>query len=73
MALYTFYLCHDDGVAPTFEMRDAQADGQALALAELVLEQHSTADFANVWIGDRLVGRVDRYQERLAPFDGLEA
>jgi hypothetical protein len=73
MALFTIYLCQDDGTAATFEMREAYSDDQALMLAELVLEHHPTAVFANVWDGERQVGRVNRSEGPTPPMQGAEA
>jgi hypothetical protein len=60
MALFTFYLCRDDGTAPTFESHEAHSDAEARLQAQLVLAQHPTAAYANVWLAERKVGRVDR-------------
>ena len=73
MPMFTIYLCREDGVAAAFEMHIAHSDGQALAMAELILEQHPTAAYANVWEGERKIGRVDRSEDFSRPYDGSGA
>jgi hypothetical protein len=58
MATYLFYPRRADDAALTFEARECANDADALAKAEAVLHEHTSAVFVGVWEGERMVGRV---------------
>lgn len=60
VALYTFYLCKDDGGAATFAAFDLAADQDATPIANSLLADHRSAAYVSVWERDRQVAEVTR-------------
>src|SRR4051794_33613253 len=55
MALYTFYCCHPDGVATTFEARDLASDERARDYAAGLIARHDSCAYVSVFDADREV------------------
>lgn len=64
MPLFTFYPCRPDGSATAFETFEETSVTAALARAERVLHEHSSAVEVEVWQGERRVGAVARMAHR---------
>ena len=60
MPLFTFYPCRPDGSATAFETFEEPSVTAALARADRVLREHTSAVQVIVWQGDRRVGAVAR-------------
>lgn len=60
MPLFTFYPCRSDGTSTAFETFEEAGVTAALARAERVLSEHSSAVQVVVWQGERRVGAVAR-------------
>jgi hypothetical protein len=58
--LFTFFPCRPDGSATAFETFEEPHDIAALARAERVLREHSSAVEVVVWQGERRIGAVAR-------------
>jgi hypothetical protein len=55
MPLFTFYPYRSDGTALTFEVIDLASTLSATGHAQLLLAQHQSASWIEVWCGEELV------------------
>jgi len=53
MAMYTFYLCNQDGGATSFEAFELASDEKAAERALKLLDEHPGCAYVAVWDGDR--------------------
>jgi len=60
MPLYSFFPCRSDGTSVSFETSEVRDDAEAFIQAGLLLQQHTTAAYVAVWLGDRSVCSVPR-------------
>jgi hypothetical protein len=60
MALYSFFPCRTDGTSLSFETLEVRDDAEAFVQAAALLQQHTTAAYVAVWLGDRSVCSVPR-------------
>lgn len=58
MPLYTFYPCHEDGGADTFQTFDLPNDDAAYERAVTVLQDHISCEYVAVWCGERMLGNT---------------
>jgi hypothetical protein len=55
MPMYTFFLCSDDGTAPSFESFELVGDEHAPARALQMLAEHRSCSYVAIWQGERPV------------------
>ena len=64
MAIYTFYPCQTDGSAASFEAFDMADETGLAARAAMLLAEHPTCAYVNVWCADRKVLQLGREAAR---------
>lgn len=69
MALYTFRLCKPNGFSASFEAYELSGDGESLARAAELLDEHLNCDHIEVWAGERPVLARHRFQPVIRPVD----
>jgi hypothetical protein len=71
MAVFTFYICKQDGSAASFEAFELESDTDAPDRANAMLAEHLSCAFVSVWQGERKVLTQQRRPPR-ADVDRVE-
>jgi len=73
MALYAFYMCDGAGFSTSFETRELPYDSAAYRVATRLLQEHQSADYVEVWQGERAVLSHHREGPVIRPIDDSQA